>query len=49
MFRANILLKTNDSDVGAVSLRRSGGLHRECLSDIPTMVTYPLDNPGQNH
>lgn len=49
MFRAKILLKINDSDVGADSLRRSSGLHGECLSNISTMDTYLLGNPGQNY
>lgn len=49
MLRAKILLKMNDSDVGADSRRRSVGLHGEHLSNSPTSVTYPLDNPRHNH
>lgn len=59
MFRANILLKMNDSDVDAVSLTRSSGLHGECLSNIPTThirqtilgktVKLPLGKKKENY
>lgn len=38
MFRSIILLKMKDVD--ANNLRRSTGLYAECLSNIPTLVTY---------
>lgn len=49
MFRSIILLKMKDLDVDANNPRSSTGLHAECLSNIPALVTYQLDNPGQNH